>query len=239
MDLSFNGIVVREAPNGEKGKLLYILTETLGVVTVVAKGARNISASYLKSAQLFAYSTFTVYEKNGFRTLTEAALIEGFYGIRKDILALAFASYACESCSVTAVPEDSLNLRLLLNTLFAASNSLAPIPVIKAVFEFKLCCTLGFLPELNNCADCANQPVGFDYSTFCVVCASHYNKASCVPMSAPLLKALRFIRDVDFSRMLAFTTDTETYRSLFEFCEKYFLLSTDIHPKTLDFLKSI
>ena len=94
MNRTFDGVVIREQQSGENGKTLSVLTENDGVVSVSASGARKITASYLKSAQLFAYSHMTVYDKNGHLTLTEAELIEGFYYIRKDLLSLAFASYA-------------------------------------------------------------------------------------------------------------------------------------------------
>ena len=56
MQHKVRGLVVRESPKGESGKLLTVLTERDGVITVNAKGVRKISAAYLKSAQLFALS---------------------------------------------------------------------------------------------------------------------------------------------------------------------------------------
>ena len=79
------GIVLREQPKGESSKLLTILASDLGIITVNAKGVRKISSPYLKSAQQFAFSDMLLYEKNGFYTLTEAALIADFYTIREDI----------------------------------------------------------------------------------------------------------------------------------------------------------
>ena len=79
------GIVIREVPKGETSKLLTVVTSSLGVITVNAKGVRKLSSPYLKSAQLFAFSDMLIYDKNGFYTLSEASLIADFYPIREDI----------------------------------------------------------------------------------------------------------------------------------------------------------
>ena len=103
------GIVLREAPKGETSKLLTVLASDLGVITVNAKGVRKLSSAYLKSAQQFAFSDMLLYEKNGFYTLTEAALIAEFYPVREDIKSYALACYLCEAASAFAVPGEEAN----------------------------------------------------------------------------------------------------------------------------------
>ena len=139
MDRKFKGIVIKEKPSGEKGKLLYILTESEGVVQVTATGARSISASYLKSVQLFAYSELSVYEKNGRMTLTEATLLESIYGIRSDLSSFAVSSYMAELCFLVSTAQNDGVLSLFLNCLYALSKSLAESRMVKAVFEYRLC----------------------------------------------------------------------------------------------------
>ena len=145
MNRTVNGIVIREKPLGEKGKLLYVLTQYEGVIAVKATGAKNISASYLKSAQLFAYSELNIYDKNKHYTLTEAKLIESFYDLRKDVSVFALASYICELALLTAVPSDDGILRLLLNCLYALSINLSGRDTIKA-YSNTGCLCLGLSP---------------------------------------------------------------------------------------------
>ena len=46
MRISTTGIVIRERMQGESGKLVTLLTNDLGVITVSAKGALKLTASF-------------------------------------------------------------------------------------------------------------------------------------------------------------------------------------------------
>ncbi|MEG1742866.1 MAG: DNA repair protein RecO [Clostridia bacterium] len=230
MNLNFSGVVIREEPKSETGKLLYVLTENDGIVIISARGARKISASYLKSAQLFAYSTFTVYQKNNYNTLTEAQLIENFYNIRNDIFSFSFASYVCELAQNMAVPGDGAILRLVLNTLFAISKNVAPLKIIKAVFEFKLCCMNGYFLKIKQ-----GDYFNFDQSEFCDAPIGN----NCIKLNSAVKKTLTYISECELSKMLAFTADDTTIGLLCVFAEKYLLSLAEFTPKTLLFFKSL
>jgi DNA repair protein recO len=241
MNQTFTGVVIKEAPNGENGKLLWVLTEQRGVVCMVATGAKKLTASYLKSVQLFAYSRLTVYEKNGHMTLTEAELIEGFYYIRKDLVALAFASYACEMARIAAVPEDSSMLRLLLNTLYALSKELAPTRLIKAVFELKLCCVSGLMPDVNcECTVCSAPSDGYNITELEPRCHEHCGKTSdFVTLCTSTKKLISYVCSADFARMLSFRASSDTVDEFCLFCEAFAVAALEINPKTLQFYNEI
>ena len=240
MNRVFKGVVIKEKPSGEKGKLLYILTESEGVLLVTATGARSISASYLKSVQLFAYSEFTVYEKNGRMTLTEASLIESFFGIRNDLLAFAAASYMAELAYTVSVADNDGILSLLLNCLYALANSLAETPVIKAVFEYRLCLLLGLAPDFSCCASCGekgNVLVVSEGMLYCADCAP--KDEDTMELGDAAVQALDYLGRCAGNKILSFTISGADKEELLDFCEKYLLYAADITPKTLDFYKEI
>ncbi len=241
MNRTFQGIVVREASQGENGKLLWVLTADYGIVHVLATGAKRLTASYLKSVQLFAYSKLTVYEKNGRMTLTEAELIESFYSIRKDLNALAFASYACEMAALSAVPDDSSTLRLLLNTLYAAANELSAIPLIKAVFELKLCCISGLMPDLEDaCTQCGNTSEGFNVIDMEPRCHLHKGReGGYMPLCPAAKKIASFVCAADLSRMLSFKASPDAAADFCIFSEAFAVASLGVNPKTLQFYNEI
>lgn len=241
MNKTFKGAVIREIPTGEKGKLLYVLTENDGVVTVHATGARNISSSYLKSVQLFAYSELSVYEKNGHMTLTEATLIENFYGLRSDIFTLAAASYMSEICAIVSVPSyDDGILRLYLNCLFALSRCLADTDLIKAVFEYRLCVVMGMAPDFSGCAICEAEGTLYDFdesALFCDECAPVPELAYRLTKSA--VKALDYLGKCPQSKILSFSLTPDDEKIFCDFCEKYLIYAADVKPKSLDFYHEI
>ncbi|MDD4125948.1 MAG: DNA repair protein RecO [Eubacteriales bacterium] len=240
MNRVIRGIVIKEQPSGEKGKLLYVLTQNEGVLTVTATGARTISASYLKSAQLFAYSDLTVYDKNKHLTLTEAKLTESFYDLRKDVAVFALASYMSELSLQSAVPADDGILRLLLNCLYALSRKLADTDTVKAVFEYRLCLALGLAPDFSCCAICGEAGDRFDFEEsafFCGECAP--NPESCFRLDEGAAGALNYLNSCPAGKILSFGIKGDSKRCFCDFCEKYLITASDLRPASLDFYKKI
>jgi DNA repair protein RecO (recombination protein O) len=238
------GIVLRETPKGETSKLLTVLTADLGVITVNAKGVRKISSAYLKSAQQFAFSDMLLYEKNGFYTLTEAALIADFYKIREDIKDYSLACYLCEAAAAFAVPGDDSRevLRLLLNTLYAIENKVSTLKIIKAAFELRLAAESGFLPETDYCADCGDElggtPFLFNINggiALCRSCASAGNEN--VTVTPAVGRAIAHVIESDASRFLSFRIGEDDQLLLGNIAERFLLAHAERGFKTLSFYK--
>ena len=238
------GIVIKEVPKGETSKLLTVLTNGLGVITVNAKGVRKISSAYLKSAQLFAFSDMLLYEKNGFYTLTEASLIADFYSLREDIKTYSLSSYLCEAASAFTVPgeESAKILRLLLNSLYAIEKGVAPLVLIKSAFEFRLCAESGYLPETDVCADCGEELAGRDFLfhisdgvALCGNCASVGADYKVVPSAVGM--AVMHITGSDISRFLSFRISDNDMSLLADISERFLLSRAERGFKTLSFYK--
>ncbi|HOJ48276.1 MAG TPA: DNA repair protein RecO [Bacillota bacterium] len=244
------GIVIKESPYGENGKLLTVLTELDGVLLVKAKGARSILASNLKSVQLFACSNMLLYQKNTSYTLVDAELIDDFYALRDNIDSFALASYCCEVAGSVAVrgADNSSNLQLLLNTLYAVSRGMISVKFAKAVFEFRLACILGFTPEISECAGCGSpletKKAGFldieDGVMLCAACKESPEAAGrMIPVSPSVYDALRYISGAKSGRIFSFLIDENALDELAKLSEAYLHLRLDKKYKTLDFLKTI
>ncbi|MBR5858890.1 MAG: DNA repair protein RecO [Clostridia bacterium] len=238
------GIVLREIPKGETSKLLTVLTSGLGVITVNAKGVRKLTSPYLKCAQTFAFSEMLLYEKNGFFTLTEAALIADFYSIREDIKGYSLACYLCEVATAFAVPGDeSVNiLRLLLNSLYAIENKLSPLRLIKAGFELRICAECGFMPEAECCADCGEQLGAgefifriFEGVSLCRACGTKDRDDIILPFSVG--RAIKHITESDMSRFLSFRIGESEQAILADLAERFMLSRAERGFKTLSFYK--
>ncbi len=238
------GIVIREAPKGETSKLLTMLTSSLGVITVNAKGVRKLSSPYLKSAQLFAFSDILLYEKNGYFTLTEASLITDFYSLSKDIKIYALACYFAEVSAAFSIPgEDSANiLRLLLNSLYALEKGIAPINLVKAAFELRICSECGFFPDISNCIDCEQELKDSDFLfhvsegvAFCRDCAR--SNKECVLLSQSVGKAIAHITESELQRFISFRIGDSDMAKLSVVSEKFLLARAERGFKTLSFYK--
>lgn len=244
MRVKIKGIVIREAPKGETSKLLTVLTADMGVITVNAKGVRKISSPYIKSAQLFAFSDMLLYVKNGFYTLTEAALITDFYSLSADIKKYSLACYLCEAAAAFSVAgEESGNiLRLLLNSLYALENGKASNPLVKSAFELRLCAESGFLPELSHCVECERELLGeeliFSISEGIALCRDcTYVGGDNVLITSSVGRAIAHITESELSRFISFRIGESDQAVLSVVAERFMLARAERGFKTLAFYK--
>ncbi|MFR1189239.1 MAG: DNA repair protein RecO [Oscillospiraceae bacterium] len=151
MFITTRGLVLREVRYKESDKILTVLTQHEGKVTVRARGALRKGSRITAATQLLTYSDMTIFENRGRRTLNEASTVEEFLGLRADLGAFALGSYFAELLETVSAEEypDPPVLQLGLNSLYALSRALCPPEQIKAVFELRLMCLSGYEPDLS------------------------------------------------------------------------------------------
>ncbi len=245
MYIKTNGIVLREIEYKDSDKLLTVLTQELGKRTFRARGVKS-SRSRLKSAcQLLAYSEFTVLETHDRYVITEAVTQEMFPELRQDIELLSLASYFVQLTDAVAQEGDEAAelLSLLLNALYALAKLKRPQTLVKAVFELRLACISGFLPDLRGCAVCGRE----DSDRFnitqgvlqCSNCQSAGLEGIRMPVSAGTLAAMRFIAAGDPKRLFSFRLSEQSLRELNNITESYLSMRLERGFYTLDLYKSL
>lgn len=240
------GLVLREVSYKEADKILTVLTDTEGKLTVSARGARRKGCKYSAAAQLFAYSEMTLFSNRGRWSLNEAETQEQFLGIREDITSLALASYMAEALE-TVSDEDMPNPKLLqcgLNSLYALSRGMSPARLIKAAFEMRIMCLSGYEPETFACCVCGNEQPAQPMLSLegggihCRACAVRGGGRS-LPLCADSLAALRHIVQSPAKRMFSFSLGGEALARLSDVCESYLLHHTGRGFGALDYYKSL
>lgn len=256
MDITCDGIIIRETAYGEKDKIVTFLTGEYGKITVLAKGVRNINSKNSHAVQLFCFSNFEMTEKNGRYTLKTATVINTFYGVREKIEAFSLASYFADVCSTVCTennPEKEM-LRLMLNCFYALAK-LQDVPFwkVKAVFEIKCMQINGLSPELSYCLNCGKEiaprathdgKYSFVFSEGGIVCSD------CLPedifdgvfkVSFDTLSALCSVISSPQGTMLKFNIneEPEVINEFCLLCEKYLSYHTSRRYETLAFYKSV
>lgn len=259
-EIKQNGLVIAERDLGENDKLLTVLVERFGKLTVVAKGAKSVRNRHMPSTQLFAYASFGLRKKGNYYYITDSDLIESYFDIRGDILKLSLASYFCDiACDVTQEGNgDDEILRLTLNMLYAIAKDLKPLEVIRAVYELRIAKELGFSPNIEGCAACSciDAPAYFldilDGTLTCEKCKNTVNfayeenafteKGLQKPMaiiSYHVVSAMRYVIEAKQERVLSFTLDSCEWTSFFNVAEKFLLNHLERGFYSLDFYKSM
>ena len=246
MYITTRGLVIREVNYKEADKILTVLTDTEGKLTVSARGARRKGCRYSAATQLLSFSEMTLFGNRGRWSLNEAETSEQFLGLREDIVKLALGSYMAEVLEAVSAEDmpDPQVLQCGLNSLYALSSGLCPPEQVKAVFELRLMCLSGYEPDVSACCVCGKtepaEPVlniegG---SIHCRRCAMQGERAS-VQLCSDSLAAMRHIVLAPAKRIFSYSLTGEAADRLSAACEKYMLYHTGRGYGSLDYYKGL
>ena len=151
--IKVKGIVIREVAYKDNDKIITILTDSLGKVSAIAKGAKKTNSPYLASSQFLVYSEFVLYQNTGYFYLNSASVINTFYNVRVDFdnLQIVFEMTKILN-SVTDENQDCEKiLQLFLNTIYALDKLDKDRKLVTNAFKIKLFTILGFAPSQDKC----------------------------------------------------------------------------------------
>ena len=238
-----NALILREARYKEADRILTLLTDTDGKLTVKARGALRKSSRTAAATQQLTYSEMTLFGNRGKWTVNEAQVKEGFDGLRGDMEKLALGAYfaeCMEALSVEDQPEPAL-LQLGLNCLYALSRGMYPQEKVKAAFEMRLMCLSGYAPELRSCPVCGKEPenpaLSLDHGCVCCkTCGGLGEKAELGPAG---LAAMRYLSEAPAKQLLSFAMPDADLLRLSDASERYLLRRTERGFSTLEYWKKI
>lgn len=245
--LTVKGIILREQAYKDNDKILQILTDTMGLITVTAKGVKKANAKNSGVAQMFSYATFCLNESKGRYILNSAEPIRIFYDIRLDVEKFSLASYFCEMLLFTQTANQSGSevLRLFLNSLHFLEGDLKQPKLLKSIFEFRLLSEIGLIPNLLGCCECltySENLMQFDLKggkLYCENCCGNRDLRTFEPLDETLLHAIRYIALTDMERLFNFRLSDDYLEALNNITERYVHFQIDKHFYTLDFYKTI
>ncbi len=240
-----NALVLREVRYKEADRILTLLTDTDGKITVKARGALRKSSKTAAATQQLTYSEMTLFGNLGRWTVNEAAVKEGFDGLRADIGSFALGCYFAECVDALSVEDqpDAPLMQLALNCLYALSRGMYTPEHIKAAFELRLMCLAGYTPELSHCAVCGEEEPGDPVLMLergCVCCRRCAAGAGqTVKLDTASLNAMRHICSASPKQILSFSLEGEGAKLLSAAAEEYLLLHTERRFPTLDYWKNV
>jgi DNA repair protein RecO (recombination protein O) len=239
------GLVLREVNYKDTDKILTVLTPDCGKLTVKARQCRRKGSQLAAAAQLLVYSDMTLFEYKDYFTLNEADSTEQFWGIKEDIEKLALCSYFAEVMEQVTKPGESEQelLSLMLNAMYALGTLNKPQQMVKAVFELKCACLVGYEPMMEACARCGEvepeQPRLHlsDGQLLCAPCRT-LGEGIAMPLSKNALTAMRYVVYSDPKRLFSFALEPEGLSQMADVCEAFLMTQLERGFRTLDFYKS-
>ena len=244
MYLTTRGLVLRVTDYNDRDSLLTLLTPNHGKLTVKARGLRRKNSPLTAPCQLLAYGEFTLFECRGSYTINEAASVELFQQLRRDLQKLSLGIYFAQVTEVLSqedIPSPEL-LSLVLNCLHVLTLDASEAKV-KAVFELRAGCLAGYMPDLSGCHLCGSDiPDYFDLSAGvleCSRCRSFEPSGIRLPVSVGTVQAMQYISTCDAKRLFSFDLGEENMLQLSQVTEAYLTTQLERGFSTLDFYKSL
>jgi len=248
------GLVIRETDVGDRDKILTLLTDTCGKISISCKGARSLRSRSIACTQLLCYCDWTLYRGRTMYSLNEAELTDNFFNIRLSVEGYALAAYMCEVAGVLSTEngEDSELLRLMLNTLFLLNRGDRPLYLIKGGFELRAAAQAGFQPDLVGCAVCGRDIVNTDDVIFfspddgMLLCGECRR---CEPdpaafrtygqIAREVAAAMRHVVYSPAQKIFAFSLVGPAQEQFARVCERFLLYHAETEFRTLEFYKGL
>lgn len=238
------GIVIKEVQYKENDKIVTIMTDKLGKISCMAKGAKKNNSPLLATSQFLVYSEFMLYKGTNFYHINSAEMIESFYNLRIDYDKLEKAFEVSKLLNKLAYEEDEETriLSLFLNTLYIIQNKDKQFDLVRNTFLLKLLCLLGYTPRLYKCSKCNEKMFGdnisqntkyyYDRTTNSAVCENCYNKIIEInkmeirkykELSEGALYALLYVISSDIKKVFSFDISGKVLQDFSDFINEYYL----------------
>ncbi len=243
MKMSTDGLVIWQTRTGEADRVITLLTAA-GVITAYAKGSLLPKNKLTSPTAMLSWSGFELFSGKNMYTVDDAWVKQRFIRLSAEPADYALAVYLCELIKQLAPIEDDARefLSLILNSLYLLNVGGRDRRFIKAVFEIKIMCLAGYMPDVAGCRECGDGCGGgafFDLiegNLLCPRCAQRLGLTANCP--AGVLGALRYISDAEISKCFSFGLKHNA-EVLYDLAERYVLTKNDRRLPTLEFYKTV
>jgi DNA repair protein RecO (recombination protein O) len=239
--LNLQGLIIGVTELEDRGRYLKLLTEH-GIYEIYARGAKKATSKNNPGTEIFCYTRVSVTPGKQRLTLDSSEVKEQFYNLRTDIKKLSLAAFFAEAVTTSGIGKDGAEtLKLLLLCLYHLDKGDRETDLIKAVFELRYACDIGFLPALAGCDIChsydgfGNGGMSFLTHSGKLLCHEHNPHNDGVLLSPALLHTLRFVCLSDINKICDFKLSEETLKAFAGVAESYLIYHTDKKYKTLGY----
>ncbi|MEG1257032.1 DNA repair protein RecO [Clostridium sp.] len=234
------GMVLKTQEYKENDKLLWIFTEDMGKVSVIAKGARRSKNKNFSNTLPFCFGEYVLYKGRGLYTLNEGKIIDSFQDILNDYDTLIYGSYFNELIDITMEEEENYTVFMnLVKCFYLMRNKAVDMELLARAFEVKLLNSIGYGISLENCALCNNKINKSDYISFqfyggiCDECEKQHG----TKVSGATYNGLKFLKKVDLEKVGRLNLDKATKAEIQKILATFMELNYRRKPKSLSLLK--
>ncbi len=234
------GIVLTVTPYGDSSKIINILTEDLGIIGIMCKGAKSIRNPNRTKTDRFTLGYYHIdYKEGKLSKLIDVDTIETYNNIRNDIERISYATYITElTYQVIKQNNDSYIFNLYIDALEKINNNLDPL-IITNIIELKYLDYLGVGLNLSSCVNCGTKKniITLDPDAGGYICTNCYkNEKILDPKTITMLRKYYLI---DIKTITSINIKEDIVKEINDFISKYYDRYTGLYLKSKDFLKTL
>lgn len=240
MDKEVVGILITERSYSETSKIVTILTEELGLLSLIAKGAKTLKSSLRNVTTKLTYGTFHIrYKEKGLSVLLSVDIIDNLKEIKKDITKISYASFLLDlSEQVIKHSQHRGVFSLLRDSLLKINQQFDP-QIISNILELKYLDYLGVMPILDECSICGSKQsiVTLSVDKGGYLCKNCYTNEKV--LNEKTIKLIRMFYYVDISKISKLEIHEESKQEINEFLDLYYDKYTGLYLKSKAFLQNL
>ena len=234
------GIIISTVDYKESSKIINILTNTEGLIGVLAKGSKSPKSKIAATSNILTYGVFYLnYHGGSIPSLLEVDIKDNFKFIRKDIVKTNYSIFLLELISQAYRHDKSEKIYILLIEGLKKINEGYDSQIITNIIELKLLEFLGIKPEVDCCVCCGKKKDIITISSY----KGGYLCKECVA-SEPIynLKTVNLIRMfyyVDLSKITKIDINDTIKKEISSFVDDYYERYSGLYLKSKLFLEKL
>jgi len=239
---NIKGIIVKEAKYKEADKIFTAVTDMLGKISIIAKGASKINSKNF-GISLLALSEMDLKSvgENMYVVTSHSRLID-FFEITKDLECHCYVNYILNLANDLFLEDDPFPelFKLLVNTVYLYSKNTKNKELLKCIFELRALTISGYALDLDCCAACGNEDVKYinlyEGEVFCIECG---NNDIAKEVSPSVISALKHITYSEEKKLFSFTLGDSLIRELSYITTNYIKICLEKEYSSLKYLRTI
>lgn len=237
------GVVIKAQDYKENDKILWMYTEELGKIAVIAKAAKRSKSQLLSVTLPLCFGEYVLFKGKNMYNLQEGKIINSFQGLLNNLEKLTYSSYLCELVDI-CLEQDEVNKILFkefMTCLYLLNTDALDYELLVRAFELRLLKATGYGIEFDKCCICKKKIAVAEYislSHFGGVC-SECKKEHGFFISKPAYNALRFLNNTPMDKVYRLNLNAEVKKQMERVIT--FIISNNYSkkPKSLEMLSYI
>ena len=237
------GVIIKAQDYKENDKLIWMYTEELGKISIIARGSKKSKSKFLSITLPLCFSEYVLFKGKNMYNLQEGRIINSFQSLLNNLDKLTYSSYVCEliDIGIEGGDKNSQLFRDFVTCLYLLSTDALDYEMLIRSFELRLLKATGYGIEFDRCSICKKTINSSNYislSNYGGVC-EECNKEHGLFISRATFSALRFLNNTPMDKVYRLNLNDDIKKQV----EKVttFIINSNYarKPKSLEMLNYI